>query len=74
MGYWIALVIGVLFILMSIGGVFLMAMGIGPDGGPGDGAVGHRGPFGAIIPFAIGAILIVIAVIGLRRRSSKRPR
>lgn len=72
MGYWIALVIGVLIILMAIGGVLFMAMGIGLDGGPRDGAVDHRGPFGAIIPFAIGAVLIAIAIIGLRRRNSRQ--
>ena len=72
MGYWIALVIGVLFILMAMGGVLCMAMDIGPDVGPGGRAVGDRGPFGTIVPFAIGAILIAIAAIGLRRRKRSK--
>lgn len=72
MGYWIALVIGVLFILMAIVGVLFMVMDIGPDFGPGGRALGDRGAFGVVIPFAIGAVLIAIAVIGLRRRSSRR--
>lgn len=72
MGYWIALVIGVLFIVMALGGTLCMAMDIGPDVGPGGEAVGDRGAFGAIIPIAIGTVLIAIGIIGLRRRSSRR--
>jgi hypothetical protein len=68
MGYWIALVIGVLLILMALGGTLCMAMDIGPAGGPGDVAASDRDPFRAIIPFAIGAVLIVIGIMGLRRR------
>jgi len=68
MGYWIALVIGVIFELMAIGSIIIMARGLGPAGE----RMGDRGPLGAIIPLVIGAILILIAVIGLRKR--KRPK
>jgi len=45
-----------------------MTMGLGPAGE----RMGDRGTFGAIIPLVIGAVLILIAIVGLRRISSKR--
>jgi len=65
MGYVIALVLGVIIAFMGIMG--LIARGLGCA--PGDGRLGDHGPLAPLIPLTIGAVLIPIGVIGLRKRT-----
>ena len=65
MGYMVALVPGVIIAFMGIIG--LIARGLGCA--PGDGRLGDPGPLVPLIPLTIGVVLIVIGVVGLRKRT-----
>ena len=63
MGYWIALVVGVIIGFMGIMGLIAMGLDIGPSERDVD-----PGPLRAVIPLVISAALISISILGLRKR------
>ena len=64
MGYIVAIILGVIILIMGALGVLGQIAGAEPPGGP------DVPSWGPLIPLAIGAALIGIGIMGLRRRNT----